>query len=75
MDALSAARAEGLDDVTYISRKPPLSWTGTHAERSFDLESITQAVVIYEGTAPGGREAIPKNANVAATIALAGLGF
>ena len=51
MDALSAARAEGLDDVTYISRKPPLSWTGTHAERSFDLESITQAVVIYEGTA------------------------
>lgn len=75
IDALSAARAEGLDEVVYISRKPPLSWKGTLAEEFFDLESIIKAAIVYEGTARTAAEKFPKNANVAATIALAGLGF
>jgi aspartate dehydrogenase len=67
IDALAAARLGGLDSVRYSSRKPPASLSDT---LPLDRESV-----VFEGNARDAALQFLKNANVAATIALAGIGF
>lgn len=74
-DALAAARVGGLSRVTYTSRKPPGAWKGTPAEDVCDLDAIMEETVLYQGGADVAATRYPQNANVAATIALAGAGF
>jgi aspartate dehydrogenase len=75
LDALGAARLSGLQTVTYTGRKPPKAWRGTPAERLLDLDALSAPAIFFEGTARQAATDYPQNANVAAAVAIAGLGF
>jgi aspartate dehydrogenase len=75
IDAIAAMRIGGLTKVRYRSVKPPVAWRGSPAEEVADLDKLTKRTVLYKGTAGEAALRFPQNANVAATVALAGLGF
>lgn len=75
LDVLRAAALAGLTRVTYVGRKPPAAWTGTPAEAVVDLASLREATVFYDGNAADAARDYPKNTNVTAAVALAGVGF
>ena len=68
-------RLGGLKSVRYRSIKPAAAWPNSPAEKIADLARLTERTVLYEGTARAAALDFPQNANVAATVALAGLGF
>ncbi len=80
IDALGAARLAGLTSVTYTGRKPPSAWAPAPghdgaSNQALALANITQVAIILEASARVAARQYPKNANVAATVALAGLGL
>lgn len=75
IDGLAAAKEGGLSQVTYRSRKSPASWRGSHAEQLIALDSVSEPTIFFEGSAREAARLFPANANVAATVALGGLGM
>lgn len=75
LDALRAARVGSLARVKYTGRKPPKGWVGSPAEERLDLDNLEQAETHFAGSARVAAITYPKNANVAAAVALSSLGF
>ncbi|HZA66806.1 MAG TPA: aspartate dehydrogenase domain-containing protein, partial [Geminicoccaceae bacterium] len=75
LDILGAAAVGGLDRVAMTVRKDPSAWYGTEAERLCDLASLRAPVVVYEGPVRDGARRYPQNVNIAAAVALAGIGL
>ena len=75
LDILAAAAVGGLDRVAMTVRKDPSAWYGTEAEHLCDLASLRAPFVVYEGPVREGAVRYPQNVNIAAAVALAGVGL
>lgn len=75
LDVLSAARRGGLQRVRLRSSKPPAAWRGTPAAERLDLDAVQVPTPIFSGSAREAATLYPKNANVAAAVALATVGL
>lgn len=75
LDVVAALRRSGIESVRYRGRKPPTAWRGTPAETVLDLSAIDAPTTFYEGSARDAVRDYPANANVAAALSLAGIGF
>jgi len=74
-DGLLALRERGLTSVSYTSTKPPAAWQGTVVAQRHNLDELAGPLVFFEGTAREAALQYPRNANLAAAVAIAGLGF
>ena len=61
--------------VTYTSIKPPQAWDGTPAQNLLAGSAREVRTTFFEGSAREAATQYPKNANVGATVSLAGLGL
>jgi aspartate dehydrogenase len=75
LDILSGAAVGGLEEVEIVVRKQPEAWKGTPGEALVDLDRLTRPALLYEGPVRDGAKAYPKNVNISAAVALAGIGL
>jgi aspartate dehydrogenase len=75
LDIVSASAVGGLDEVVVTVRKDAASWKGTIAERDHDLARLAGPVVLHDGSVRAGALLYPQNVNIAAAVALAGIGL
>ncbi|WP_300061983.1 aspartate dehydrogenase [uncultured Roseobacter sp.] len=71
IDLLSALALVDEPHVSYCGTKPPAAWRGTAAEGTCDLSYLSAPKTFFDGSAREAARLYPKNANVAATLALA----
>jgi len=76
LDAVRAAAEGEIRSVTMTTRKPPRGLVGAPylAERGISLERLAVPLKVFEGNARDGARGFPDNVNVAAALALAGIG-
>jgi aspartate dehydrogenase len=77
LDALKTACLAGVDEVSIEIAKPPAAWRGIpYVERSgVVLDRLAGPVTLFEGPARDGVPHFPQNVNIAAVLALAGIGM
>ena len=76
LDAVRAAAKGEIRSVTMITRKPSRSLVGAPhlAVTGVDVMALTEATLLFDGSARDGARGFPANVNVAAALALAGIG-
>ncbi len=76
LDAVRAAAFGTIEEARIVTRKPPRSLQSAKyvVEHGLDLESLTEPLRLFEGSAREGARDFPANVNVAAALALAGAG-
>src|ERR687896_755166 len=77
LDALKTACLAGVDEVSIQVAKPPAAWQGIpYVERlGVDLQQLQTAKTLFEGPAREGVPHFPQNVNIAAVLAIAGIGM
>ena len=76
LDAVFAAAQGTIHSVRLVTRKPPQSLVGAPhlAEHGIELDGLTEALRVFEGTAREAARGFPANLNVAVALSLAGIG-
>jgi aspartate dehydrogenase len=76
LDAVRAAAEGPIDSVVIETRKPPMNLIGApHLENNhIDVMDLIQPLLVFEGNALDAAAGFPANLNVAAALALAGIG-
>jgi aspartate dehydrogenase len=76
LDAVVAAAEGGISHVRMITRKPPLGLVGAPYLKAngIDLDGLAEPKRVFAGTAREASRGFPANVNVAAALALAGIG-
>jgi aspartate dehydrogenase len=76
LDAVRAAAEGDVESVTIETRKPPRGLAGApYLEKNkIDVGAITSATRVFKGNAFDAAQGFPANVNVAAALALAGIG-
>lgn len=76
LDAVRAASYGTIHSVTMRTRKPPMGLAGAPylVERGVDMAAIGEPTRVFAGSAREAAKGFPANVNVAAALALAGIG-
>jgi aspartate dehydrogenase len=76
LDAVRAAAEGKVESVTIETRKPPRGLEGAPylVENKIDVLAITTPTIVFKGNAFDAAKGFPANVNVAAALALAGIG-
>jgi aspartate dehydrogenase len=76
LDAVRAAAEGEIRSVRLVTRKPPQGLAGAPylVERGISLEGLDRPLKVFDGSARDGARGFPANVNVAAALALAGIG-
>jgi len=76
LDAVVAAAQGGIARVHMVTRKPPQGLAGAPylAENAIDVVGLSEPKRVFAGTAREAARGFPANVNVAAALALAGIG-
>lgn len=75
LDYLQAVAEQEDAEVVYESRKPVAAWRAELPSYGIDPDTLTESRVLFSGAADEAARLYPKNLNVAATLAMAGIGM